>query len=143
LIDRGVRGGGGKRVNGMKLNGTRLKAIREKRGLTQKTLANKTGITKQTISNIETGSRGVSFEKILAISEALNVNHEYLVSGGEEGTPKFVGMAKPKTITEQIQEIAEDFCIHYCKYPDTWDEEREGCELSESDICSNCPIGRF
>ena len=48
-----------------------------------------------------------------------------------------------KTITEQLQEIAEDFCNHYCKHPDTWDEEAEGCDLSESDVCSNCPMGRL
>lgn len=48
-----------------------------------------------------------------------------------------------KRITEQIEEIAEDFCNHYCKYPDNWDEEREGYELSESDICANCPLSRL
>lgn len=48
-----------------------------------------------------------------------------------------------KTITQQIQEIAEEVCNHYCKYPDLWDEEKEGIELSESDICANCPLSRF
>ena len=24
---------------------------------------------------------------------------------------------------------------NYCKYPDIWDEEAEGCDLSESDHC--------
>lgn len=48
-----------------------------------------------------------------------------------------------KTITEQLQEIAEDFCNNYCRHPDTWDEEKEGCELCESEICSNCPMGRL
>lgn len=47
------------------------------------------------------------------------------------------------TITEQIEKIAEDICMHYCKWPDLWDEEAEGCELSESDHCVNCPIGRL
>ena len=48
-----------------------------------------------------------------------------------------------KTITEQLQEIAEDFCNNYCRHPDTWDEEAEGYELSESEICASCPIGRL
>ena len=52
-------------------------------------------------------------------------------------------MSEIKSITSQIHEIAEDMCSHYCKYPDTWDEEREGCELSESDICANCPMSRL
>lgn len=52
-------------------------------------------------------------------------------------------MEKPKTITEQIQEVAADFCGNYCKYSDIRDEEAEGCELSESDHCRNCPLDRL
>lgn len=48
-----------------------------------------------------------------------------------------------ETITDQIQKIAEDFCSHYCKYPDTWDEDKEGCDLADSDVCANCPITRI
>ena len=48
-----------------------------------------------------------------------------------------------RTITDQIRDIAEEICNDYCKYPDTWDEEKEGCELSESDICNNCPLMRL
>lgn len=47
------------------------------------------------------------------------------------------------TITEQLEAIAEDFCNHYCKYPDLWDEEAEGCELSESEHCQNCPLNEL
>ena len=47
------------------------------------------------------------------------------------------------SIFEQLEEIAGEFCDEYCKYPDSWDEKKEGCELSESDICKNCPIGRL
>lgn len=48
-----------------------------------------------------------------------------------------------KTISSQLQEIVEEFCNDYCKHPYTWDEEKEGCELSESDICANCPLNRI
>lgn len=48
-----------------------------------------------------------------------------------------------KSITEILQEVTEDICNNYCKYPDTWDEEKEGCELCESDICNNCPLNRL
>ena len=50
---------------------------------------------------------------------------------------------KDMTVTEQIEAIAEDFCTHYCKYPDLWDEEAEGCELSESEHCQNCPLNEL
>ena len=44
---------------------------------------------------------------------------------------------------EQLEQIAEDFYNNYCKYPDIWDEEKEGYELSESDICATCPISKL
>ena len=47
------------------------------------------------------------------------------------------------TIAEQLNAIADDFCRNYCKYPDTWDEEKEECELSESEHCKNCPLGEL
>ncbi len=43
-------------------------------------------------------------------------------------------------IPDLLQGIADEICNKYCKYPETWDEEVEGCELSESDICKNCPL---
>ena len=47
------------------------------------------------------------------------------------------------SITEQIESVKEDICNHYCKYPDTWDEEKEGIELCDSDICRDCPLNRL
>ena len=46
-------------------------------------------------------------------------------------------------IADQLREIAETMCTQYCKYPDTWDEEKEGIELTESDICANCPLNKL
>lgn len=46
-------------------------------------------------------------------------------------------------IREQLEEVANEFCNHYCKYPEQWDEEKEGMELCESDICANCPCNRL
>ncbi len=48
-----------------------------------------------------------------------------------------------KTISEQINEIVTEMCSKYCKYPNEWDEEAEGMELCESDICTNCPLNRL
>lgn len=45
-------------------------------------------------------------------------------------------------ITEQLEEIAGEICNNYCKYPDQWDEEKDG-DLSESDICRDCPLSRL
>lgn len=51
-------------------------------------------------------------------------------------------MSEAKKVTEMLQEIADEMCDKYCKYPDIWDEEAEGKELSESEICRNCPPER-
>ena len=48
-----------------------------------------------------------------------------------------------KTVTDIIREVKDEICDKYCKYPDTWDEFREGCELAESEICANCPLDRL
>lgn len=43
-----------------------------------------------------------------------------------------------KTISQQLESIAEEICDNYCKYPEKWNEE-DG-ELSDSEICRNCPL---
>lgn len=48
-----------------------------------------------------------------------------------------------KSIAEIISEVSDDICNNYCKYPETYDEEKEGVELCESEICQNCPLNRL
>lgn len=49
-----------------------------------------------------------------------------------------------KTISEQqLEAIAEEMCNSYCKHPLTWDEEKEGVPLAESEICASCPMSRL
>lgn len=56
-------------------------------------------------------------------------------------------MGKMTELTGKINDILEDmvkeFCDHYCKYPEQWDEEKEGMELCESEICENCPCNKL
>lgn len=46
-------------------------------------------------------------------------------------------------IRKLLEEIADDFCMNYCKYPYIWDEEKGGMELCESEICENCPCNKL
>ena len=48
-----------------------------------------------------------------------------------------------KSVTDMIEEVREKMCNEYCKYPDTWDAEKEGMELSEIEICDECPLNRL
>lgn len=43
-------------------------------------------------------------------------------------------------MTDRKEEVINNICCNYCKYPDIWDEEKEGVELSESEICKKCPL---
>lgn len=52
-------------------------------------------------------------------------------------------MSEQMSITEIIEDVKADICNNYCKYPHIFDEESEGCELCESDICQNCPLVRL
>ena len=46
-------------------------------------------------------------------------------------------------VTQIIEEVCRDMCTFYCKWPDLWDEEKEGMELCESDHCKECPLNRL
>jgi hypothetical protein len=48
-----------------------------------------------------------------------------------------------ETIALELEHIAAQICDKYCKYPEKGDEEKEGKELYESEICRNCPLSRL
>lgn len=50
---------------------------------------------------------------------------------------------KLKSIPQILEDIVNEMCDKYCKWPEQWDEEAQGCELSESDVCANCPLNRL
>lgn len=52
-------------------------------------------------------------------------------------------LGEARSVTTLIEHVVEEMCDKYCKYPEQWDEEAEGVELSESDICKNCPLNRL
>ena len=47
-----------------------------------------------------------------------------------------------KTVSQIIEEVKGQMCDKYCKYPNIWDEEKEG-QLYDSDICNNCPMNKL
>lgn len=50
---------------------------------------------------------------------------------------------QPERISAILEQIAIEICESRCKYPDLWDEEAMGMELSESEVCAHCPLNRF
>ena len=71
----------------LKAFGTRLRYLRELKGLTLQEMAEKTGYTsRSTISKIEKGKVDVPQSKIKAFSEALGVSQEVLLGASENDT---------------------------------------------------------
>ena len=56
-------------------------------------------------------------------------------------------MADEKTIVRQIEQIAEDICDNYCKYPELYAAQYKDPDESESRLlsekCDNCPLLRL
>lgn len=61
---------------------TKLRQIRERKGLSQRDLSERSGVTQATISNLEKG-RPARFVTMRALAQALEVETEALV--GDEG----------------------------------------------------------
>ena len=66
----------------------------------------------------------------------------YILDMSQLGIEDYVvlGIRPLKDASDHVGEIMTRMCNEYCKYPDTWDEEEKGCELSDSGICDNCPM---
>lgn len=65
---------------------TRLKALREKRGLSKSELARRVGVSHTAISQFESGQRGPSSEVLASLADTLNVTVDYLLGRDEEPT---------------------------------------------------------
>jgi len=63
---------------------SRLRQIRESRGLTQADLAKKARLQAAAVSHFETGQRSPSFENLRKLSDALNVSVDFLLGRIDE-----------------------------------------------------------
>lgn len=48
-----------------------------------------------------------------------------------------------ETISGIIEQVMYQMCEDYCRFPREWNEEEEGMELCESEICEHCPLNRL
>ena len=46
-------------------------------------------------------------------------------------------------ISRTFEEVKNEICENYCRYPREWNEEEQGMDLIDSDICANCPLNRL
>lgn len=94
----------------MSTTGSKIKRLREQKGLTQLELANMIGFTsKSSIAKIEKDARGVSMPKIKAIAEALHVSVLYLIGLEDEyGNPIQEEAEIQVMIKEVLSKLNED-----------------------------------
>jgi transcriptional regulator with XRE-family HTH domain len=78
------------------LVGTRLRQIREKRGLTLTVAAGHAGMSKSTLSRLETGQRRPSLELLLPLAQVYRVPIDDLVGAPEVGDPRI--RLKPRRV---------------------------------------------
>lgn len=64
--------------------GTRIKALRNEKGLTRERLAEKAEISTQFLADIEAGNKGMSAGTLYKLSKAFCVSSDYLLFGNEK-----------------------------------------------------------
>lgn len=60
--------------------GARIRALRREKGLTQEALALTSGVTRNVLIDVEAGKRGLLYERLFDLAEALDVPVECLVA---------------------------------------------------------------
>jgi len=95
--------------------GDRIRAIRDKRGLTQDQLADKAKISTGFLSDVENGKRNVSSENLLKIANALGASADYLLRGETRETIQH----QPIIIPPELSEAAGDLGLSYTQTLET------------------------
>ncbi len=62
--------------------GSRIRALRQERGLTQEQLALLSGVTRNVLIDVESGKRGLLYERLFDLADALEVRSSELLDGG-------------------------------------------------------------
>ncbi|GHU82470.1 hypothetical protein FACS1894196_0840 [Clostridia bacterium] len=88
--------------------GKRVRAYRNKRGLTQAMLAEMVGISTSFMGHIERGSRVASIETLANLSEALETTIDSLVSGREPAPTDAPGTRyKVRVLNDVLRVLSE------------------------------------
>lgn len=132
--------------------GGRIANLLKKSGLTQRELADKVGVTKSSMSRYVNGSRIPKGTIVANIANALHTTSDYLLGTEEDITKEqktIDGIAgavkedreKSKTVTDILEEVKQEMCDDYCKYP-TIVNDREDLFADDSP-CIECPLNKL
>lgn len=97
------------------LLGKRLKALREKKGISQKFVAAKIGVNNSTLSGYESGYREPDGETLLRLADFYEVTTDYLL--GRSNSPKFSSNIEAVTndidLGLSIEDIMEKYNLKF------------------------------
>lgn len=120
----------------------RIKALRERRGLSQEDLANLLGYKdRSTIAKIEKGINDITQSKIIAFAQALNTTPAYLMGWEDEqhkSLSSFPDNIMPLPKTKKVPLLGEIACgepIFAAEELDTYMEIDDGLQI---DFCLKC-----
>jgi y4mF family transcriptional regulator len=88
--------------------GERIRERRTKLGWTQEQLAQTAGISKSFLSELESGKRSVSADKLLDLAQALGVSLDYLMTG-QGNEPKHGEVHIPASLAKFAAEAGISF----------------------------------
>ncbi len=100
--------------------GARLRALRKKKGFTLKRLSEASGVPLSTLSKIELAQTALSYDKFMAVSQALDVEMSELLqpSSHADGHQIFSGQALKAAIVENDEYTSENY-LHKFLFSDT------------------------
>jgi transcriptional regulator with XRE-family HTH domain len=93
----------------------RLRAAREKRGLSQGELAARAGLQASAISHFETGTRKPSFDNLRRLADALEVTTDYLL-GRVTDTEALAGADRLHRHLDRLTSDDRDVAEQFVKY---------------------------
>ncbi len=95
--------------------GNRVRKMREYFGYTREQLAEKVDISIRFLTDIEYGSKGMSFSTLIRMCEALHVTTDYILLGREEYTDNSKIVDAFKTVDEKYISGAEELLKTFIK----------------------------
>ena len=93
----------------METVGSRIRKLREGKGLTLDQISERTGISKGFLSDTENGNRNMSSQNMLKVANELNASLDYLLRGADVASPKPEPLTIPPELTQAAREMNLSF----------------------------------
>ncbi len=86
--------------------GRRVRAIRQKRGLTQQELADLLGTNQSHVANVERGERGVTIHQIVKMAKALQASTDEILLGDKNDAKDSTPVSVDRRFLRRLQRLS-------------------------------------